>query len=84
MNGHPRLGEAGEFLTIVEGMETIDVSGIGRYQILGHEYFYYHPLVTADLVKLLTSGKSAAERTALRTRTKGGNRYWEIVESHKR
>jgi esterase/lipase superfamily enzyme len=80
VNGHPRLGEAGEFLTVVEGMETIDVSAVGRYQILGHEYFYFHPKVAADLTALLSSGAGAAERSALRPRERNGIRYWEIVE----
>jgi esterase/lipase superfamily enzyme len=84
VNGHPRLGEAGEFLTIAEGMETIDVSGIGRYHVLGHEYFYYHPLVAADLVALLTTGKSAAERPTLRSKTREGGEYWEIAEPRQR
>ena len=60
-------------------METIDVSPIGRYQILGHEYFYFNPLVTADLVTLLSTGARAAKRPALRQRTRDGLPYWEIV-----
>lgn len=79
LNGHPRLGEAGEYLTVVEGMETIDVSPVGRYQILGHEYFYFHPKVAADLIVLLSSGKSAAQRPTLRAMERNGIAYWEIV-----
>ena len=79
LNGHPRLGEAGEFLTVAEGMETIDVSPVGRYQILGHEYFYFHPKVAADLIALLSSGKSAAQRSTLRSMKRNGIAYWEIV-----
>jgi len=80
LSGYPRLGEAGEFLTVVMGMETVDVSGSGRYQLLGHEYFYYHPLVKADLVELLTSGKRAAARRGLRVRTRDGQHYWEVKD----
>jgi esterase/lipase superfamily enzyme len=80
LNGHPRLGEAGEFLTVVDGIETIDVSPVGRYQILGHEYFYFHPRVAADLVLLLSSGARAAERPTLRSKRRDGGSYWEIVE----
>lgn len=80
LSGYPRLGEAGEFLTVAEGMETIDVSGSGRYQILGHEYFYYHPLVKADLIALLTTGKRAAERPGLHVRSRNGMQFWEIRE----
>ena len=80
LNGSPRLGEAGEFLTVVPGMETIDVSPAGRYQILGHEYFFFHPRVAADLALLLSTGEGAAERPGLRSKTIGGLTYWEVVE----
>ena len=78
LSGYPRLGEAGDFLTLVEGMETVDVSPAGRYQIWGHEYFYFHPLVAADLAALLGSGASAAERAGLRPNRRNGFSYWEI------
>lgn len=80
MHGHRRLGEAGEQLAVIEGAETIDVSPVGRYEILGHEYFYYHPRVAADLAVLLTTGEDAARRAGLRPRSKDGRRYWELAE----
>lgn len=79
LSGYPRLGEAGEYLTVIEAMDTIDVSSIGRYQITGHEYFYFHPLVTADLVSLLGTGAPAAERPGLQPRQRNGIRYWELI-----
>jgi esterase/lipase superfamily enzyme len=81
LSGYSRLGEAGDYLTVIEGMETIDVSSIGRYQITGHEYFNFHPLVTADLVALLGTGARAAERSGLRAKTRDGIRYWEPIEA---
>ena len=53
----------------------------GRYQVLGHEYFHFHPKVAADLIVLLSSGAGAAERSTLRPRERNGIRYWEIVEN---
>jgi esterase/lipase superfamily enzyme len=79
LSGYPRLGQAGEHLTVVEGVETIDVSSIGRYQITGHEYFYFHPRVTADLVQLLGSGARAEQRTGLRTQVRQGVPYWDFA-----
>jgi esterase/lipase superfamily enzyme len=79
LSGYPRLGEAGEYLTVVEGMETIDVSSIGRYQLTGHEYFYFHPLVTADLAALLSTGARAAQRSGLQPKMRNGVRYWEFM-----
>ncbi|MEA3242943.1 MAG: alpha/beta fold hydrolase, partial [Pseudomonadota bacterium] len=77
LSGYPRLGEAGAYLTVVEeGMDTIDVSSIGRYQLTGHEYFYFHPLVTADLVALLSTGARAAQRPGLQAKKRDGIRYW--------
>jgi len=81
LSGYPRLGEAGEYLTLVAGMDTIDVSSIGRYQITGHEYFYFHPLVTADLVELLSTGARAAQRSGLQAKKRDGIRYWAFVKA---
>ena len=81
LSGYPRLGEGGEYLTLVEGMDTIDVSSLGRYQITGHEYFYFHPVVRTDLVELLGSGTPAAERSGLQARRRGDLQYWEFRET---
>jgi esterase/lipase superfamily enzyme len=81
LSGYPRLGEAGEYLTLVAGMDTIDVSSIGRYQITGHEYFYFHPLVTADLVELLSTGARAAQRSGLQVEKREGIRYWTFKDT---
>ncbi len=78
LSGYPRLGEAGEFLTVVPGLETVDVSPAGIYQVFGHEYFFYHPLVAADLAELLSIGADAAERSGLVSRRRDGITHWEI------
>jgi esterase/lipase superfamily enzyme len=81
LSGYPRLGEAGAQLSVAEGMETIDVSSLGRYQITGHEYFYFHPVVAADLVALLSTGARAGQRAGLQPRLRDGLRYWEFSGS---
>lgn len=81
LSGYPRLGEAGEHLTVVDNVETIDVSSAGRYQIFGHEYFYFNPMVEADLVELLGAGRAAEQRPGLRPADRDGIRYWEVVGS---
>jgi esterase/lipase superfamily enzyme len=78
LHASPRLGEAGEFLTVAEGMQTVDVSPGGRYQVLGHEYFLFHPKVAADLAALLGEGRSASERAGLRPVPFNGSVYWEL------
>jgi esterase/lipase superfamily enzyme len=78
LSGYPRLGQAGEYLTVVEGVETIDVSSTGRYQITGHEYFFFNPNVASDLVLLLGRGISASARPGLESRSREGQTYWKI------
>ena len=56
------------------------MSPAGRYQILGHEYFFFHPRVAADLASLLSTGASAAERPGLRAQSMNGIPYWEVTE----
>ena len=75
----PRLGEAGEFLTVAQGMQTVDVSPLGRYQVMGHEYFRFHPRAAADLAELLGEGRRAGDRSGLRRVHLDGLVYWELV-----
>jgi esterase/lipase superfamily enzyme len=79
LHGSPRLGEAGEFLTVAEGMQTVDVSPLGRYQVLGHEYFRFHPTAAADLAELLGEGLGAPDRAGLRRASFNGMVYWELI-----
>jgi esterase/lipase superfamily enzyme len=79
LHGAPRLGQGGDLRTVVEGVETIDVSPAGRYHITGHEYFYRHPRVAADLARLLVTGERAAQRPELRPGLQGGLPYWEVA-----
>lgn len=81
LHGHPRLGQAGEHLTVIEGMHTVDVSSLGRYHPTGHEYFFYHPVVAADLVESLALGKPPDQRTHTRRQSRDGLAYWTLERS---
>jgi hypothetical protein len=63
---------------VVAGVETIDVSPAGRNHITGHEYFYRHPKVAADLVRLLVTGERADQRPDLKPQVQNGVRFWEL------
>ncbi|MEM9302756.1 MAG: alpha/beta hydrolase [Pseudomonadota bacterium] len=76
LHGHPRLGQAGETLLVLPGMTTIDVTDLGRYHPSGHEYFYYHPVVAADLSALLTTAPAPADRPNTAERRQGDQVYW--------
>ena len=76
VHGYPRLGQAGEALTIFEEVETIDISGINLRRFSGHIYHLFNPEVIDDLTELLTTGKSAAHRSRLKATRKGGLDDW--------
>lgn len=78
LSGYPRLGEAGDYLTVVEGVDTIDISSTGRYQITGHEYFRFNPKVVDDLIMLLGKGTHASMRPGLQPNKRGGLVFWEV------
>lgn len=76
VHGYPRLGQAGENLTIFEEVESIDISAIGTRRFSGHIYHLFNPEVINDLAELLKTGKSAAQRSRLIATRKEGLRYW--------
>lgn len=78
-HGYPRLGEAGEHLTVLAGIETIDISPAGTRRFSGHIYHLYHSEVAADLLALLGTGRPAAQRPNLQRTELGGLSYWRLV-----
>lgn len=80
LHGYPRLGQAGDALTVIDGMETIDVSPLGRYSPSGHEYFFHHPVAADDLVESLVHARPPGERRHTEERSRDGRRYWELVQ----
>jgi len=78
LSGYPRLGQGEEHLTVIEGVETIDISSAGRYQITGHEYFFFHPQIADDLAMLLSGGVRASGRSGLVSKTRDGLTFWVI------
>jgi esterase/lipase superfamily enzyme len=79
LHGYPRLGEAGEHLTFLDGAETIDASGTGFFELTGHNYQYFHPLLLADLRELMQTGRGADAREHLKPRALNGERYWVLT-----
>lgn len=79
LHGYPRLGEAGDDLTIIQGIETIDISAAGVRRFSGHLYHLYNPVVVDDLELLLRSGLPAAERPNLQRIELPSGAYWRLI-----
>jgi esterase/lipase superfamily enzyme len=78
IHGYPRLGEAGENLTILEGIDTIDISASGKRRLSGHIYHIFNPAVIDDLTILLETGKPASTRPGLQASSWNGIPFWRM------
>ena len=76
VHGYARLGESGNDVSKIPGVEVIDLSGLPNQSPTGHLYHIYSPAVGADMRQLLNEGKRASERSGLEA--KGGN-LWHLL-----
>ncbi|MEE4241371.1 MAG: alpha/beta hydrolase [Desulfopila sp.] len=79
VHGYRRLGEGGEYLTVVNGIETVDISNISNRRLSGHLYHLFDPEVISDLTDLLHTGKKAAERQNLRKVQSHNGAYYSLI-----
>lgn len=79
VHGLARIGQAGDFLTLFEGVETVDISEAPRRDIYGHNYHYFNPRVISDMRTLLTVGTRAGERPGLLEQSSNGRTYWKMT-----
>lgn len=79
VHGYPRLGQAGKNLSIMEGVDTIDISLMSTQRLSGHLYHLFSPQVIEDLKKLLHTGKPPEQRSALLSQNQKGLPYWQMI-----
>ncbi|MFP7673826.1 alpha/beta hydrolase [Marivita sp. S0852] len=73
VHGYPRLGQAGNDVSILAGVEVIDASDLHVRSPTGHLYHIYNPEVGDDLNQLLNQGlKADARRNLIRV----GDNHW--------
>jgi esterase/lipase superfamily enzyme len=72
-----RLGESGEFLTVVEGMDTIDSTGVDP-STLGHSYFSSTRTLLLDMKNLMLKNTPPSNRN-LKTIEEERISYWEMI-----
>jgi esterase/lipase superfamily enzyme len=75
LHGYPRLGEAGNDVSKLAGVEVIDLSDLPADSPTGHLYHIYSNDVGNDLSQLLNEGKRAASRRNL---LRSGSNTWRL------
>lgn len=78
LHGYPRAGESGSFILALEGVDTIDASGVDM-SMLGHNYFATVEHLLRDLYALLTTGAEPMARS-LERMVKDPWYYWLFPE----
>lgn len=72
----PRAGRAGAELVVVDGVDTVDASGVDTSMFgLGHSYYGSRRSILSDVANLLTQGQPPDTRFDLRRAVAGI--YWE-------
>jgi esterase/lipase superfamily enzyme len=75
VHGYPRLGQAGNDVAELDGVEVIDLSDLPVRTPTGHLYHLYNPEVGRDLDRLLNAGLGAAARPGL---VRDGPNLWRL------
>jgi len=76
LHGYPRLGQSGNDVSRLTGVETIDLGALPNSSPTGYLYHLYSEEVGADLNRLLTESAGAAERENL---SRMGDTLWRIL-----
>jgi esterase/lipase superfamily enzyme len=79
VHGYPRAGESGQFVVVVPGVETIDVSGIDL-SLLGHSYYGDNESMLRDLYEVVRARLPAPQRALLLARRQGEMIYWQLAQ----
>ncbi len=77
VHGYPRLGQSGNAVERLEGVEVIDLKDISAGSVTGHLYHIYSAAVGRDLDQLLNEGKRADERA---NQVRDGTNLWRLQE----
>ncbi|WP_271615521.1 alpha/beta hydrolase [Bradyrhizobium sp. CCBAU 51627] len=77
VHGYPRAGEAGEALTIVDGVDTIDASLVDTSLVgLRHSYFGEKRSILNDIFNLIAQQLAPDQRFDLQAAGDAVRRYW--------
>ncbi len=77
LHGNPRAGDSTDGLVIVNGVETIDATGVDT-SFLSHSYFADTNSIISDIFDLVKSGKRAFNRERLLLTQFLNQTYWKV------
>ncbi len=78
VNRGPRAGDTSEGVLLVDGVDTIDVSGVDR-SVLAHSYFMESDKVMGDIREMFRANLPAAQRKPLQTVKLKNGMFWKLL-----
>lgn len=77
LHGSSRVGDAGEDIIVLKGIETIDASGVDT-SFMSHSYFADTSSIISDIYDMIKSGKRALQRDRLDIKKINDLIYWKV------
>lgn len=77
LHGYPRAGDSGDGIVLIDGIETIDATGIDT-SFLSHSYFADTTSIISDIFDLIKTGKRAKSRKQLKLIELRNSIYWKV------
>jgi len=77
VHGNPRAGDSKRSIVVIDGIETIDASGIDT-SFLGHSYFSDTKSILTDIYNLIESSKRATFRKQLKEIKYLDGKFWKF------
>ncbi|WP_179345591.1 alpha/beta hydrolase [Winogradskyella ursingii] len=77
LHGNPRAGDAGEKMVLLNGVETIDATGIDT-SFLSHSYFADTTSIISDMFDIIQTGQRALNRKRLLIIKNESDIYWKV------
>ena len=79
LHGYPRAGDSGDGIVLIDGIETIDATGIDT-SFLSHSYFADTTSIISDIFDLIKTGKRAKSRQQLKLIELRNAIYWKVKQ----
>ncbi|MCB0436412.1 MAG: alpha/beta hydrolase, partial [Mangrovimonas sp.] len=79
VHGYARAGDSGDGLVVINGIETVDATGIDT-SFLSHSYFADTSSIIADIFDLIKTGKRALYRKSLQLIELSNKVYYKVVK----
>ena len=77
VHGYRRAGDSRQGVLVVDGIETIDATGLDE-SFLGHSYFSETKPILNDILEIINTSKRAARRRSLEKQQQDEGVYWKI------